>query len=55
LKQTNLNATAATDGGPRRFLVVDRRKSSGGLRGSMVAASRDFALVPAAMSDVVRP
>jgi hypothetical protein len=53
LKQAKLNATAATDGGPRRFLVVDRRKTSGGLPGATVAASRDFALVSDGSS--VRP
>ena len=46
LKQPNFNAAPdATGGKPRRFLVVDRRKTSGGLPATTVAASRDFALV----------
>jgi hypothetical protein len=47
LKQPNLSAPVAGDGRQRRFLVVDRRKTSGGLPAATVAASRDFALVPA--------
>jgi len=55
LKQPTLTAAlATTDGKPRRFLVVDRRKTSGGLPGATVAASRDFALVPDG-SGAVRP
>jgi len=55
LKQPTLTAApATTDGKPRRFLVVDRRKTSGGLPGATVAASRDFALVSDG-SGAVRP
>jgi hypothetical protein len=47
LKQPNLIAPVAGDGRQGRFLVVDRRKASGGLPAAALAASRDFAHVPA--------